>query len=111
MINSKGQKYSLNTGPNTLCPAHMSVKTSKYWDLSSIERQPEPHAYMEVTFEELAKDALVSVGVGNQIFAQNEMLGYQQNSFGVFNNGKVSGKKILPPVQLHKLRTEIFFQL
>jgi hypothetical protein len=90
VINSKGQKYSLNMGPNTLCPAHMSVKTSKYWDLSSIERQPEPHAYMEVTFEELAKDALVSVGVGNQIFAQNEMLGYQQNSFGVFNNGKAS---------------------
>lgn len=84
-----GQKHSLKVGANR-CPERMSLKTNEYWDLSTIEKQPVPHAYMEVTFDELAPEHVVGVGIGNQIFKQNNLLGHQQNSFCVFNDGKVS---------------------
>jgi hypothetical protein len=81
--------YSLHVD-GQLCPKSMSVITSTSWDLSGIEQGPVPHAYFEVTFNALHSDGLASVGVGNQIFVENEMLGKQQNSFGYFSGGSVS---------------------
>jgi hypothetical protein len=42
---------------------------------------------MEVKFKAFNKGSTVGVGIGNQIFRQNEFLGHQQNSYGVFNDG------------------------
>jgi hypothetical protein len=44
-----------------------------------------------VTFHKFNfREGKVSVGIGNQIFVQNQLLGYQQNSFGYYSDGFVS---------------------
>lgn len=68
--------------------SHMSVTTSKYWDLMAIEKVFPTTAYFEVTFYK--KEGLLGVGIGNQIHRHTQMLGYQQNSFGVLSDGTVS---------------------
>lgn len=77
-------KQSQRTAP------HMAIKSNRSWDLSKIDTTPVREAYFEVTFHQLDDAALVSVGVANQIFVQNKLLGDQQNSYGYFNNGKAS---------------------
>jgi hypothetical protein len=84
-----GTQNKLNVG-STMCPQKMSLITSKCFNLDQIDTQVIPSAYMEVTFEAFNKGSTVGVGIGNQIFRQNEFLGHQQNSYGVFNDGTVN---------------------
>lgn len=77
-------KESQRTSPD------LAIKSNQAWDVSTIDLAPVPTAYFEVTFNKLKDTELVSVGVANQIFVQNKLLGDQQNSYGFFNNGKVS---------------------
>lgn len=71
-------------------PIGASMISNQPWDLSTIETEPVPNAYMEVTFNKFISDGFVGVGIGNQIWVQNQMLGLQQNSYGYFNDGTVS---------------------
>jgi hypothetical protein len=81
-----------NCGKDQKYPKNMSIITDKHWDLSSIDKTFPTSAYFEVTFHKMK--GLVGVGVGNQIHSQSQLLGYQQNSFGVLSDGTVSSKLI-----------------
>ncbi len=70
------------------CPDAMSMISQQHWDLSRIDIEPVPHAYFEVTFKKIS--GAVGVGIGNQTFIQNRMLGQQQNSYGYLSDGKVT---------------------
>jgi hypothetical protein len=83
-----GNKCSLDSTKVNQCPQAASIIANKHWDLSNIDSKPVEKAYFEVTFEKFNKAGYVSVGIGNQIFSQNQLLGYQQNSFGYVSNGK-----------------------
>jgi hypothetical protein len=80
-------QYTLGNTKNV--PQSASTISNHCWDLSKIESEPVPHAYFEVTFDKFNKNAVVGVGIGNQIFVQNQLLGLQQNSFGYLSNGGV----------------------
>lgn len=95
-------KQSQRTAP------HMAIKSNRSWDLSNIDTTPVREAYFEVTFHQLDDAALVSVGVANQIFVQNKLLGDQQNSYGYFNNGKVSKVKLSSSNKAQELTIELF---
>ncbi len=82
----EGAKYTMKKKT----PQQASMITTQHWDLSKIETEPVPHAYCEFTFHNFNANSRVGVGIGNQIWGANQMLGYQQNSFGYFNNGMVS---------------------
>eukprot|EP00029_Vermamoeba_vermiformis_P011688 TRINITY_DN649_c0_g2_i1.p1 TRINITY_DN649_c0_g2~~TRINITY_DN649_c0_g2_i1.p1 ORF type:complete len:546 (+),score=92.08 TRINITY_DN649_c0_g2_i1:432-2069(+) len=83
--------FTLNEARLHKCPRAASIISNRPWDLSTIDDAPASHAYFEVTFNKLNdKEGKVSVGIGNQIFVQNQMLGYQQNSFGYCCDGLVS---------------------
>ena len=87
----KNNTFTLRSERLSKCPRAASIISNHPWDLSSIERTPAPCAYFEVTFSKLNnKEGKVSVGIGNQIFVQNQMLGYQQNSIGYCSDGIVS---------------------
>ncbi len=90
VLKTEGNKYSLVNAHDHKCPEKMSMITTKCFNLNEIDSEVHPSAYMEVTFTEIDKKGIVGVGIGNQIFGQNNFLGHQQNSFGVFNNGTVS---------------------
>lgn len=81
-----------NCGKDQKYPKNMSIITDKYWDLSSIDKTFPTSAYFEVTFHKMK--GLVGLGVGNQIHSQSQLLGHQQNSFGVLSDGTVSTKLI-----------------
>ncbi len=83
--------FALNKERLHKCPRAASLISNRPWDLSTIDDAPAANAYFEVTFTKLNdKEGKVSVGVGNQIFVQNQLLGYQQNSFGYCSDGLVS---------------------
>lgn len=69
-----------------------SVVTQKPWDLARVETEPAPHAYLEVKINSCDNGHKIGVGICNQMHMGNQMLGYQQNSFGYFSDGSVSLK-------------------
>eukprot|EP00029_Vermamoeba_vermiformis_P011690 TRINITY_DN649_c0_g3_i1.p1 TRINITY_DN649_c0_g3~~TRINITY_DN649_c0_g3_i1.p1 ORF type:complete len:498 (+),score=71.87 TRINITY_DN649_c0_g3_i1:308-1801(+) len=81
--------YELTKRSKKKSPQAASMISRYCWDLSHIDTAPVHSAYFEVTVHQLAGQYM-SVGVGNQIFVQNQLLGYQQNSFGYCNNGQVT---------------------
>ncbi len=89
VITKYGNVFELNKQSECKPPQAASMITTKCWDVSQIDSAPVPSAYFEVTFHHL-EGQYVSVGVGNQIFVQNQLLGYQQNSFGYCNNGQAT---------------------
>ncbi len=89
VITKSGNVYELNKRNNYKVLQAASMITTKCWDVSQIDSAPVPSAYFEVTFHHL-EGQYVSVGVANQIFVQNQLLGYEQNSFGYCNNGHVT---------------------
>ncbi len=89
IITKSGNVFELNKQGERKPPQAASMITTKCWDVSQLDFAPVPSAYFEVTFHHL-EGQYVSVGVGNQIFVQNQLLGYQQNSFGYCNNGQVT---------------------
>lgn len=78
--------YKLEVGDKR-CPDAMSLISQQHWDLSRIDAEPAPNAYFEVTFKSFSDS--VGVGIGNQIFSQNCMLGQQQNSYGYLSDGSL----------------------
>ncbi len=91
ILKKEGNKFSLSAINARKAPQATAVIANKHWDLSCIDDAPAANAYFEVTFTKLNdKEGKVSVGLGNQIFVQNQLLGYQQNSFGYMNTGVVS---------------------
>jgi hypothetical protein len=83
-----GHKYALNSIKANQCPQAASIIANRHWDLRDIDAKPAENAYFEVTFNKFNQAGYVSVGIGNQIFHQNQLLGYQQNSFGYVSNGE-----------------------
>jgi hypothetical protein len=81
-------RYTLNATASN-CPTKMSVITSKCWDIKEIEQKPAPAAYFEVKFHSFDELKRVGIGIGNQIFVQHELLGFQQNSFAWYNNNQI----------------------
>jgi hypothetical protein len=81
-------RYTLNATASN-CPTKMSVITGKCWDLKEIEQKPAPAAYFEVKFHSFDELKRVGIGIGNQIFVQHDLLGFQQNSFAWYNNNQI----------------------
>lgn len=92
--NESADRFAFTVKQSQSTAPHMAVKSNRSWDLSNIDTAPVREAYFEVTFHQINDAALVSVGVANQIFVQNKLLGDQQNSYGFFNNGKVINRII-----------------
>jgi hypothetical protein len=91
VLTAKGNTFTLNKERLHKCPRSASLKSNRPWDLSTIDDAPPSNAYFEVTFHKCNfREGKVSVGIGNQIFVQNQLLGYQQNSFGYYSDGFVS---------------------
>jgi hypothetical protein len=87
-LKSNGPNHYQLTVSDMPCPSRMALIANRHWDLSQIDREPVPH--FEVTFSHFEADSLVSVGIGNQIFVQNQLLGYQQNTFGYLSSGEAA---------------------
>jgi hypothetical protein len=88
-ISRSGNEYEMIKKGDKVSPRAASMISKRCWDLTKIDEEAVPNAYFEVTVMQL-EGQYVSVGVGNQIFVQNQLLGYQQNSFGFCNNGQVT---------------------
>lgn len=83
-------KQEISMKPDLMLPANISLITEGYWDLSQISLKPADNAYFEVEFLSFNSDAVVGIGIGNEIFTSHALLGNQQNSFAYYNNGEVS---------------------
>jgi hypothetical protein len=88
-ISRSGNEYEMIKKGDKVSPRAASMISKRCWDITKIDEEAVPNAYFEVTVMQL-EGQYVSVGVGNQIFVQNQLLGYQQNSFGFCNNGQVT---------------------
>jgi hypothetical protein len=88
-ISRSGNEYEMIKKGDKVSPRAASMISKRCWDLTKIDEEAVPNAYFEVTVMQLEGQHM-SVGVGNQIFTQNQLLGYQQNSFGFCNNGQVT---------------------
>ena len=89
VVENNYSEISMKTDPAIRYPANVSLITSGYWDLSNISTLPADNAYFEVQFLSFNPDAVVGIGIGNEIFESHALLGNQQNSFAYYNNGQV----------------------
>lgn len=89
IISKSGSVYEMIKKGDKVSPRAASMISKRCWDITKIDEEAVPNAYFEVTVMQLEGQHM-SVGVGNQIFVQNQLLGYQQNSFGFCNNGQVT---------------------
>lgn len=91
LITKSGNEYEMDKkGNNELAtPRASSMISKRSWDLTKIDLEAVPSAYFEVTVLQLEGKHVV-VGVADQNCAQNQLLGYQQNSFGYCCNGQVT---------------------